>query len=75
MDLQTKQSIESTIESPNLQLLTAIEVAKLLRVSSVKVYQMMQRGEIPIVHFGRTKLVRQQDLEEFIKAHLEGKGG
>ena len=38
---------------PNL-ILTAGEVAKILRISKAKVYRMMQLGEIPSVKFGRT---------------------
>jgi excisionase family DNA binding protein len=38
---------------PNL-ILTAGEVAKILRISKSKVYRMMQLGEIPSVKFGWT---------------------
>lgn len=43
--------------SPNL-ILTAGEVAKILRISKAMVYRMMQLGEIPSVRFGRTSRVR-----------------
>jgi len=53
---------------PNL-ILTAGEVAKILRISKAKVYRMMQMGEIPLVRFGRTSRVRHQDLDDFIQKH------
>ena len=53
---------------PNL-ILTAGEVAKILRISKAKVYRMMQLGEIPSVRFGRTSRVRHQDLDDFIQTH------
>jgi excisionase family DNA binding protein len=52
-------------------ILTANEVAKILRISKAKAYQMIQRGEIPAVQFDRTTRVRQQDLEEFIREHVK----
>ena len=74
MDLQTEQSIKPTIESPNLQLLTASEAAKLLMITPRTVYRMMENGEIATVRFGGSVRIRKQDLEDFITAHLEGKG-
>lgn len=53
---------------PNL-ILTAGEVAKILRISKAKVYRMMQLGEIPSVNFYRTSRVRHQDLDDFIQKH------
>jgi len=75
MDLQTEQSIKPTIESPNLQLLTASEAAKLLMITPRTVYRMMENGEIATVRFGGSVRIRRQDLEDFIVAHLEGNGG
>ena len=54
---------------PNL-ILTAGEVAKILRISKSKVYRMMQQGEIPSVKFDRTSRVRHQDLDAFIQNHV-----
>jgi excisionase family DNA binding protein len=58
---------------PNL-ILTAGEVAKILRISKSKVYRMMQQGEIPSVKFGRTSRVRHQDLNDFIQNHFKPNG-
>jgi excisionase family DNA binding protein len=48
-------------------ILTADEVAKVLRISKSKVYRMMQLGEIPSLKFGRTSRVRLEDLQDFIR--------
>jgi excisionase family DNA binding protein len=72
MDLQTEQSIKPTIESSNLQLLTASEAAKLLMITPRTVYRMMENGEIATVRFGGSVRIRRQDLEDFIVAHLNG---
>ena len=74
MDLQTEQSIKPTIESPNLQLLTAGEAAKLLMITPRTVYRMIENGEIATVRFGGSVRIRKQDLERFIEKHLEGSG-
>ena len=66
------QSIITTIENPNLQLLTLDEAAKILKVDPTTVGRKVQRGEIAAVHFGKSVRIRRQDLEDFIVAHLEG---
>ena len=48
------------------ELLNATEAAKILKIGKSKMYQMMQRGEIPTVQFGRSVRVRFVDLEKFI---------
>jgi excisionase family DNA binding protein len=60
--------IQATSTGPNI-ILTAGEVAKILRISKSKVYRMMQLGEIPSVKFDRTSRVRHQDLDDFIQKH------
>jgi excisionase family DNA binding protein len=52
-------------------ILTADEVAKILRISKSKVYRMMQVGELSSVKFGRTSRVRLEDLQNFIRNHGE----
>ena len=50
-------------------LLKAGDVARILNVSLAYAYQLMQRGEIPTVHMGRSRRVRLSDLEGFIEKH------
>lgn len=47
-------------------LLTATEVAQLLRVSTSFAYRLMRQGNIPTVRLGRSVRVRSSDLESFI---------
>ncbi|MFP4635000.1 MAG: helix-turn-helix domain-containing protein [Nitriliruptoraceae bacterium] len=49
-------------------LLTANEVAEQLRVSTMTVYRLVRRGELPAVRVGRNYRIRQRDLA----AYLEG---
>ena len=48
------------------RLLTANDVARILNVSLAFAYQLMQRGEIPMVHLGRSRRVLPDDLERYI---------
>jgi len=52
-------------------ILTADEVAGLLRISKAKAYRMMQVGELRSVRFGRTTGVRRQDLNKFIQEYAK----
>jgi excisionase family DNA binding protein len=52
-------------------ILTAGEVAQILRLSKAKAYRLMQTGEIRSIQFDRTTRVRRQDLDEFIKTHMK----
>ena len=48
------------------KLITPAEVAERLKVSKALVYQMLKKGDIPAVRFGKIVRVRQDDLERFI---------
>ncbi|MBY5161104.1 helix-turn-helix domain-containing protein [Salsipaludibacter albus] len=54
----------------NAQLLTAGEVADLLRVSTMTVYRLIRGGELPAVRVGRSYRVRSQDLDSYLEAQL-----
>jgi len=61
------------IESP---LLTAKDVAKILKVSKALAYRLFSDDQLPAVRFGRTVRVKPEDLEEFIQRNTVGnKGG
>ena len=51
-----------------MTLLTAAEVAEQLRVSTMTIYRLIRRGDLPAVRVGRNYRVRERDLE----AYLEG---
>lgn len=52
------------------KLLNAEEVAELLSVSRSFAYALMQTGQIPTIHLGRSVRVRPEDLEEFIQLNF-----
>ncbi len=51
-------------------LLTAAEVAEQLRVSTMTVYRLIRRGELPAVRVGRNYRVRERDLIAFLDAQV-----
>lgn len=53
-------------------LLTVPEAARLLRVSRAFAYELIARGEIPVVRLGRRVLIPRQQLEEQLRASTIG---
>lgn len=51
-------------------LLTADEVADMLRVSTMTVYRLIRRGELPAVRVGRSYRVRQPDLDAYLHGQV-----
>ncbi len=54
----------------NAQLLTAGEVADLLRVSTMTVYRLIRGGELKAVRVGRSYRVQQVDLDDYLQAQV-----
>jgi excisionase family DNA binding protein len=52
------------------RLMTANEVADLLRVSTMTVYRLIRSGELPAVRVGRNYRVRSGDLDHYLEAQL-----
>jgi excisionase family DNA binding protein len=52
------------------RLLTANEVADLLRVSTMTVYRLIRAGELPAVRVGRNYRVRSGDLDRYLEAQV-----
>ncbi|MEX2548880.1 MAG: helix-turn-helix domain-containing protein [Nitriliruptoraceae bacterium] len=50
------------------RLLTAAEVADQLRVSTMTIYRLIRRGELPAVRVGRNYRVRDEDLTAYLDA-------
>jgi excisionase family DNA binding protein len=73
---QQKTVVTHTVSSPSptlLQyesLLTANEVARILKISRAKAYQIIKRKEIRSFSIDKTIRVRREDLETFITEHL-----
>ena len=49
------------------RLLTAGEVADQLRVSTMTIYRLIRRGELPAVRVGRNYRVRASDLDRYLE--------
>jgi excisionase family DNA binding protein len=52
------------------RLLTAHEVADQLRVSTMTIYRLIRRGELPAVRVGRNYRVRERELEAYLRAQV-----
>lgn len=52
------------------RLLTAAEVAEDLRVSTMTVYRLIRRGDLPAVRVGRNYRVRVADLETYLSEQI-----
>lgn len=52
------------------RLLTAGEVADQLRVSTMTVYRLIRRGELPAVRVGRNYRVRDRDLATYLDSQV-----
>jgi excisionase family DNA binding protein len=59
-----------TTETPKL-LLTIPQVAAALSLGRSTVYELVQRGELPVVHIGRAVRVRFTDLEKWVAEQAE----
>lgn len=55
-----------------MELLTAMEVARRLRVSRAMVYSLVARGDLPSVRIGTAVRIPADGLEAFIAAHTRG---
>lgn len=53
-----------------MTLLTAAEVADQLRVSTMTIYRLIRRGELPAVRVGRNYRVRATDLERYLAGQV-----
>lgn len=54
---------------------TAEEIAKVLQVTKMTVYRLLDRGEIPFYQIGKMKRIRKDDFEAFLaKNRREGEG-
>lgn len=59
--------------SDHLNFRTAKEVAQILRLNLLTVYEYIRNGSLPTVRFGRSYRIADKDLEQFIADHLTSK--
>lgn len=57
------------------RLLTAQEVADLLRVSTMTVYRLIRRGDLPAVKVGRSYRVIQSELDRYLRSRVVDPAG
>lgn len=50
-------------------LLKAREVAELLQLNILTVYEYIRNGRLKAIRFGRSYRIEEKDLEKFIKEH------
>jgi len=60
-----------TVDQESL-LLRAEEVARLLGIGRTKVYELIGRGELPVVRIGRLVRVPRAELEQWIRDRVVG---
>ena len=53
-------------KTTNPTVLTVVEVAKILRIGKISVYQAIQRGEVPSIRIGRRILIPKFALEQLL---------
>ncbi len=53
---------------------TVKEVAEILRLNILTVYEYLKKGNLIAVRFGRSYRVEEKDLDRFIEEHLSKKG-
>lgn len=54
----------------NLTFLTPKEVAQILRLNLLTIYEYIRNGSLRTVRLGRSYRIKDQDLEKFIFEHL-----
>lgn len=55
------------------QLLTVKEVADILRLGKTNTYKLLKRKDFPTITIGKKILVRENDLNEYIKKYVGNK--
>ena len=50
-------------------LLTAAEVARVMRVSTMTVYRLIKSGELPAIRVGKNFRIRESDVEFLLPSH------
>jgi excisionase family DNA binding protein len=56
------------------RLLTATEVADLMRVSRMTVYRLIKTGEMPSIRVGRGYRFREEDVQDYLRGRYTEAG-
>jgi len=73
-EINTKEVMAMNVIDLNVELLKAMEVARLLGIGRTKVYELMSAGELPVVRIGRFVRVPRRSLAAWIDSHTENSG-
>jgi excisionase family DNA binding protein len=60
-----RQRGDVTVTAFRHELLTAREVAELMRVSTMTVYRLIKSGELPAIRVGKHLRIRRDDVEAY----------
>jgi excisionase family DNA binding protein len=69
--MNSNEGVEHEIRSDRGQaavklLLTITEASQVLAISRSKLYELLNSGNLPSVHIGRSRRIRVKDLEDFV---------
>ena len=53
-------------------LLTAREVADVMRVSTMTVYRLIKAGELPVIRVGKHLRIRERDVAKYLDERIVG---
>jgi excisionase family DNA binding protein len=67
----SQQSITDIVPNPDDRLVTIAEASALLRMSSRKIFLLLQTGEIPRVKIGRSTRIRLSDAMRIVRSGLQ----
>jgi excisionase family DNA binding protein len=66
--------IELTLKYAKSPFLTVGEVARVLRVSNMTVYRLINSGQLPAVRVGKSYRLREEDVDRYLAARFTEAG-
>lgn len=66
--------IELTLHYAKSQFLTVGEVARVLRVSNMTVYRLINSGQLPAARVGKSYRLREEDVDRYLAARFTEAG-
>jgi excisionase family DNA binding protein len=69
-----RRRVDSVVKATESRFVTVAEVAKLLRVSNMTVYRLVQAGQLPAVRVGRSYRIREEDIDKYLAAQYTQAG-
>jgi excisionase family DNA binding protein len=66
--------IALTLQYAKAQFMTVGEVARVLRVSNMTVYRLINSGQLPAVRVGKSYRLREEDVDRYLAARFTEAG-